>query len=1169
MPMAIPAVVAAATAAAAGTTIFGLSVALSATLIGIGSLALNTLGAALAPKPKRQDFGDLASSQTQQVKQAITGRRVIYGEAKVSGAINYFGSSSSNKYLHIVLVLATHQCNYMGTTWFNDDAIYPDDLDANGNVISGKYAGKARIKKHLGQAGQIADPDLVAEISEITSDFIGNEQTYIYVRLEKDDTLYKSGLPNIQQHTQGALVYDPRTSTSYWSPNSVLCLRDYMTHTKYGTSAPASKFPSANIIAGANSCEEFVPVVTQSHTVTSVATASNGTAPSSAPTVTIASTGGDYSQGIIPSGTRKYKVSFVYTSTESITSPASAAINPSKYNYVNLTNIPLGGVGCTARKIYRTNAGGSDYFLLTTLANNTATTYADHTADSSLGAAPPAVYATTVNSLVLDGDLLKLQTGDRVQVTSTGSLPTGISAATNYYVICDQPVGTLKIRLASSYLNALARTPISLTTAGSGTITVTKNAEPRYTTNGTLGTAQTPRDNISNLLSAMAGDILPVGGKWIIKPAVWVAPTITIDDDDLCGAIEGTTKRTRRERFNAVQGIYVTPLNLGEPSDYPLVDDATYLAEDGTSTVPIIGQLDLPFTSRSQTAQRVARISLNRHRRQRTVQITTNMVGMQLTAGDTFMLTHPNVRYNAKTFEVAEFHLVPRNDKLGRPIITCDLICNETDSAIYNFDETTQEVLPAPPQTTTRPNPDFIAKPGSPAVAESKYITADGNGVKIQGTVTFAPSTDFFVRQYQVFYKLQSDADFTALPPSPSTTQVIYDLAPGIYDIQVQAISIFDAKSDMASSSFTIIGLSDLPGDVQGFSVISLAGDAIVGWQQTTDIDVRVSGNVRIRHTPDLVSYSWTNARDIIPAPGLTGISTQANVPLIPGVYMAKFVDSTGNESANAAVIIVADVSAIQMNAVASLTENPTFSGAKTNMVVSGGALQLDGAGLFDATSGNFDDAAGNFDAGAGVGQAAAGQYDFSAKIDCGKVVRSYVSNSILLTIFNAIDLFDFREGEFDSATGLFDGSDITGLNIRFFIRYTSDDPNSGSPDWTAWQPFVAGYFTARGYQFYMEVVNENSALQCSITGLGVRVDVPDVTDSGSVLTNAGSLKTVTYNKTFVSSTPHVVAVINGATSGDTVDIPTGTITSSNFQVGVLNSGAYVARNITWFARGY
>jgi hypothetical protein len=60
-------------------------------------------------------------------------------------------------------------------------------------------------------------------------------------------------------------------------------------------------------------------------------------------------------------------------------------------NQIDLSNIPLGSAAVTARKIYRTIAGGGQLKLLATIANNTATTYTDTTPDASLGAAPPTV----------------------------------------------------------------------------------------------------------------------------------------------------------------------------------------------------------------------------------------------------------------------------------------------------------------------------------------------------------------------------------------------------------------------------------------------------------------------------------------------------------------------------------------------------------------------------------------------------------------------------------------------------------------------------------------------------------------------------------------------------------------------------------------------------------
>lgn len=65
-----------------------------------------------------------------------------------------------------------------------------------------------------------------------------------------------------------------------------------------------------------------------------------------------------------------------------------------------------------------------------------------------------------------------LQTGQLIRLTTTGTLPTGLSLATDYYVI---RLSATTIQLASSALNALYDTPvpINITGAGAGTNTIT------------------------------------------------------------------------------------------------------------------------------------------------------------------------------------------------------------------------------------------------------------------------------------------------------------------------------------------------------------------------------------------------------------------------------------------------------------------------------------------------------------------------------------------------------------------------------------------------------------------------------------------------------------------------------------------------------------------------
>jgi uncharacterized phiE125 gp8 family phage protein len=120
--------------------------------------------------------------------------------------------------------------------------------------------------------------------------------------------------------------------------------------------------------------------------------ASNQEVPPGAITVALAGAGA----GNVDAGVHRYLATFVTADGETQAGTASAAVTTTGGDgKVSLSGIQLGGASVTSRKIYRTVANGSTYLLLTTLADNTTTTYADNIADSALGAAAPSVNTTS------------------------------------------------------------------------------------------------------------------------------------------------------------------------------------------------------------------------------------------------------------------------------------------------------------------------------------------------------------------------------------------------------------------------------------------------------------------------------------------------------------------------------------------------------------------------------------------------------------------------------------------------------------------------------------------------------------------------------------------------------------------------------------------------------
>jgi hypothetical protein len=96
--------------------------------------------------------------------------------------------------------------------------------------------------------------------------------------------------------------------------------------------------------------------------------------------------------GAVDVGTHYYITTFVDANGETdadLSQALTVAVANTTNDRVALTSIPLGKWGTTARKIWRTKVGGAsdnpeDYFLVTTIGDNTTTTYNDDATDASL-----------------------------------------------------------------------------------------------------------------------------------------------------------------------------------------------------------------------------------------------------------------------------------------------------------------------------------------------------------------------------------------------------------------------------------------------------------------------------------------------------------------------------------------------------------------------------------------------------------------------------------------------------------------------------------------------------------------------------------------------------------------------------------------------------------------
>lgn len=226
------------------------------------------------------------------------------------------------------------------------------------------------------------------------------------------------------------------------------------------------------------------------------------------------------------------------------------------------------------------------------------------------------------------------------------------------------------------------------------------SSSARYTSDGTWTTDTSPEEILSQLKSSMAGDIIKASGQWFIHAGAYRTPTIHYDESDLTGPLKVSPKLSRRESANGVKGVYTDPHNEWQPTDYPPIQNETYLAEDHGRE--LFKEVDLPYTTDAATAQYIANVELEKSRRQLRVSLLVNLRGLLVQAGDTCFVSNARLGWDRKVFEVTN-HRFTRENKDGAPVLSVELSLRETDAAIYqSLGE--QTVILDPTPTTNVPN---------------------------------------------------------------------------------------------------------------------------------------------------------------------------------------------------------------------------------------------------------------------------------------------------------------------------------------------------------------------------------------------------------------------------------------------------------------------------------
>jgi hypothetical protein len=346
----------------------------------------------------------------------------------------------------------------------------------------------------------------------------------------------------------------------------------------------------------------------------------------------------------------------------------------------------------------------------------------------------------------------------------------------------------------------------------------------RYTCNYTFTLNTKPSKVIEDILKTCYGKLVYTNGKFVIKVGVYNTPTIYLNEDDLIGGINVTTKSSQANAFNSVRGLYIdgsTYTSSFQAADFVPVTSSYYLYEDGGVENPI--DIELSGVTDHTVSRRIAKLTLLDSRQDLTVQLTTKISGLQLIAGDNVYLSLSRYGWVNKVFEINELTI--------NPDLSIGLILKETSSDIYDFpvnEDVDRDLSP----NTSLPNPFVVQPPFGFTATESTIIDKDGT-VFPSVTLNWSSSYSGSISDVALEFRNTSSADFDALSTVSRTDNTFTTLdviAGNTYEFRARNVNYLGVYSSYVSASLKVNGDNVAPQTPSSITATGTTGSFALTW---------------------------------------------------------------------------------------------------------------------------------------------------------------------------------------------------------------------------------------------------------------------------------------------------------------------------------------------------
>ncbi|MBK1656838.1 phage tail protein [Paracraurococcus ruber] len=266
-PIAIAVVAAAASAiVATAPAVIAILGVQGAIIAGAVLGAVISVGLGMLFQGSQKSVQQNAQDSKQLIRSPVSPRRVVYGRAKISGSIVYaFSGGVYQEKLWLVIALTAHPIDAFEAIHINDESfsLLDGSIYSGGTMSGGRFGGSKTGKFVLGLydgTQTVADAGLISASPDGWSSAHKLQGcAYAIVNLTFDKDLFQNGIPNVSFTIRGKKVFDPRSSSTYWTDNWALCIRDYLTSSD-GLACASGEYDDATIIAAANISDEAVPL---------------------------------------------------------------------------------------------------------------------------------------------------------------------------------------------------------------------------------------------------------------------------------------------------------------------------------------------------------------------------------------------------------------------------------------------------------------------------------------------------------------------------------------------------------------------------------------------------------------------------------------------------------------------------------------------------------------------------------------------------------------------------------------------------------------------------------------------------------------------------------------------------------------------------------------------